>query len=506
MREECGISGLIFYENDNKTNVKNNLLGIKLYYSLCALQHRGQDSMGILIINWFNEHLIIKKMGLVSECSIKEINNMNGIIGIGHVRSAIKGTINIENCQPFCFTFKNGRICLSYNGSLVNNFKLKHQLEKSGKIFTTDSDCEIIAYLLIMELLHRRPIESIKNVMSKLIGAYSLTIVINKTLYAIRDPYGIKPLCYGNIDNIGYAIVSESVALGILNGTLIRDIYPGEILEFKNNGNVNSYKTIHDSISAHCIFEYIYLARPDSIIDGRLVYDVREKIGRKLAYESSVKNVDIVCPVPDSGIISALGYSRASNIKYTEILIKNKNIGRTFILPTQEEREEAVKLKFNIITENLKNKNIILIDDSIVRGTTSKRIVKIIQNGGAKSVHVRIASPPIISPCYFGTDIGNRKELIVSSKKINDVCSIIGATTLKYISINSLIECIGLKKEKLCLGCINGEYPITINNEKRCKHTIRKKNNNFINNLIEKYVVSKILYSFINNNIIKHKY
>lgn len=298
--------------------------------------------------------------------------------------------------------------------------------------------------------------------MERLEGSYSLTVMIDSMLIAIRDPFGFKPLCIGEVDG-GYVVASESVAIDTLNGKLIRDVEPGEIVVFRN-GDIESYRSTEQKKISHCVFEYIYFARPDSIIDGQLVYRVREKIGRELAKEHPVE-ADIVSPVPDSGITSAVGYADTSSIKYSEGLMKNRYIGRTFILPGQSMRETAVRLKMNTISQNISGKKIILIDDSIVRGTTSKRIINMIRGAGAKEVHARIGSPPIIAPCYMGINMATREELVASDRKISEIEELIDADSLGYLSIEGLIRAIGIDKNKLCLGCLTGVYPLKIHSE-----------------------------------------
>lgn len=460
LREECGVAGVILHDPAPPTNI----VAFKLYYALYALQHRGQDSTGIVVFDGSKQRSI-KSMGLVSEAYSREkLQDIVGYIGIGHVRNATYGTQNIENCQPFILNFKGGTIAISHNGNLVNSTELKDELESEGRIFTTALDAEIIGLLLVKELLRHDPVDSIKAVMRRIIGSYALTIMINGDLYAVRDPIGNKPICYGEIEG-GYAAVSESVALDTIKGKLVRDLRPGEIMVFKKTGDVKSYMTSDNDFCAHCVFEYIYFARPDSIIDNVLVYSARERIGKELAVEHPIES-DIVSPVPDSGIAAAIGFSRESKIKYLEGLMKNRYIGRTFILPHQEMREMAVRLKMNTIGENLKDQNVILVDDSVVRGTTSRRIIDMIKNAGANEVHLRVASPPIVSPCYLGIDMPSRAELIASHKTIEGICAAVNADTIGYLSVDGLVKAIGIDKNKLCLGCITESYPVPIPGEK----------------------------------------
>ena len=460
LKEECGVAGVIIHDPAPPTNI----VAFKLYYALYALQHRGQDSTGIVVFDG-SKSRSIKSMGLVSEAySRDKLQDIVGYVGVGHVRNATYGTQTIENCQPFVLNFKGGVIAISHNGNLVNSANLRDELESEGRIFTTALDAEIIGLLLVKELLHLDPAEALKNVMKRLIGSYALVIMINGDLYAVRDTIGNKPICYGEIEG-GYAVVSESVALDTINGTLVRDLNPGEIMIFKKTGEVESIPTASGELAAHCVFEYIYLARPDSIIDGQLVYAARERIGKQLALEQPAA-ADIVSPVPDSGIAAAIGYSRESKIEYLEGLMKNRYIGRTFILPHQEMREMAVRLKMNTINENLKDKSVVLVDDSVVRGTTSRRIVDMIKKAGAKEVHLRVASPPIIGPCYLGIDMPTRAELIATHKTKEGICAAVNADTIGYLSVDGLVKAVGIDKSKLCLACATEIYPVSIPGEK----------------------------------------
>lgn len=458
MKEECGVAGLILPEDRSLSNT----VAFKLYYALYALQHRGQESTGIMVYDGTAPHSI-KGMGLVPDVYSKEsLGRLIGNVGVGHVRYSTSGGSKIENCQPFILNFKGGTVAISHNGNLVNAKALKDELECEGRIFISDSDTEVIGHLLVKELIRHKPVESIRNVMRKLVGSYSLVIHINGILYAVRDPFGFKPLCFGEVDG-GYGVFSESVAIDTLNGTLIRDVHPGEVIVFTGDG-FESHQIGCEPHPAHCVFEFIYFARPDSVIDGKLVYKVRENIGRELAREHPV-DADIVSPVPDSGITSAIGYARESGTKYLECLMKNRYIGRTFILPGQELRETAVRLKMNAIHDNIKGKRVVLVDDSIVRGTTSRRIIDMVRRSGASEVHARVGSPSIIAPCYLGIDMATRQELIASYKTIKEVESLINADSLGYLSIDGLMRALECDKNDMCIGCLTGEYPVEIPGE-----------------------------------------
>jgi len=455
LQEACGIVGVSFKEETSAA--------LSIYYALFALQHRGQESAGITVHNGTNAHTL-KGMGLVPDVFNKaEINKLKGHMGIGHVRYSTTGGSKLENCQPLLVNYKSGTLAIAHNGNLVNSKDLRCELEKEGRIFLSDSDTEVIAHLFVKELMHNGLIDAVKEVIKKLIGSYSLAILIDEKLLIIRDPLGIKPLCIGRIDS-GIIAASESVAIDILNGELIRDVVPGEMLII-TNGTYESHQLIKSKNCAHCVFEYIYFARPDSVIDGQLVYSVRMRIGETLFAEHPVK-AHIVSPVPDSGITYAIGFSKKSGIDYMEGLMKNRYIGRTFIMPGQDMRETAVRLKLNTIKPNINGKSIVLVDDSIVRGTTSRRIIDLIRKAGTKEVHMRVASPPIISPCYLGIDMATRDELIAAHKAVKGVEAVINADSLGYISINGLVKSIGVPLEDLCVGCLSGVYPVEIPGEK----------------------------------------
>jgi len=462
LHEACGVVGVSFKEEAPAA--------LSIYYALYALQHRGQESAGITVHDG-TDVKTLKGMGLVPDVFNKEdIQKLKGHVGIGHVRYSTTGGSRIENCQPLLVSYRNGTIAIAHNGNLVNSKELRSELEKEGRVFLSDSDTEVIAHLLVKELLNRDLVDAVKEMMKRLIGSYSLVILIDNKLLVIRDPLGIKPLCIGRIDN-GYIAASESVAIDILNGELIRDVLPGEMVIF-SNGTYESHQLFRSKNFAHCVFEYIYFARPDSVIDGKLVYSTRRLIGENLYKEHPVKS-DIVSPVPDSGITYAVGFSKCSGIDYLEALMKNRYIGRTFIMPGQAMRETAVRLKLNTIKPNIQGRSVILVDDSIVRGTTSRRIIDLIRKSGAKEVHMRVGSPPIISPCYLGIDMATRDELVAAHKAVKGVEAVINANSLGYISIEGLVKSIGIPQEDLCLGCLTGIYPVEIPGEKCVKRQLK---------------------------------
>ncbi|MFZ3168772.1 MAG: amidophosphoribosyltransferase [Candidatus Methanoperedens sp.] len=462
MHEECGIVGVSFKEETSAA--------LSIYYALFALQHRGQESAGITVHDG-SQVRTLKGMGLVPDVFNKaDIQKLKGHVGIGHVRYSTTGSSKIENCQPLLVSFKSGTIAIAHNGNLVNSKELRTELEKEGRIFLSESDTEVIAHLLVKELMHSELKDAVKDVIKQLVGSYSLAILIDKTVIVIRDPLGLKPLCFGSLDN-GYVVASESVAIDILNGQLIRDVAPGEMLVF-SNGTYESHQLVKSKNTAHCVFEYIYFARPDSVIDGQLVYNVRMRIGEML-FKEHPAIADIVSPVPDSGITYAIGFSKKSGIDYMEGLMKNRYIGRTFIMPGQDMRETAVRLKLNTIKPNIESKSIVLIDDSIVRGTTSRRIIDMIRKSGTREIHMRVASPPIISPCYLGIDMATREELIAAHKTVKGVEALINADSLGYLSIDGLVESIGIPMDDLCLGCLSGIYPVEIPGEKCIKRQLK---------------------------------
>lgn len=455
MHDACGVVGVSFQEAGNVAK--------SIYYALYALQHRGQEAAGISVHDGksIRTH---RGMGLVSEVfDDAQISLLRGSVGIGHVRYPTTGRSCIENSQPLLVKYKDGAIAVAHNGNLVNSSQLREQLEQTGDIFYSTSDTEVIAHLFVRELLRHDLLEAVRALMHKIVGSYSLVFLMGDTVLGLRDPLGIKPLCFGKLDS-GYVVASESVAVDTLNGCLVRDVKPGEMIVLKQ-GEMKSYQLAHLPNPAHCVFEYIYFARPDSILDGRLIYDVRVNIGAKLAEEHPA-DADTVTPIPDSGITLAVGYHQRSCISYRECLMKNRYIGRTFIMPDQNMRETAVRLKMNTIRPNIEGHKLILVDDSIVRGTTSRRIVNMVRKAGAEAVHVRIGSPPILAPCYLGIDMASRDELIAAHKTIPGVEAVINADSLGYVSHKGLVDAIGIPAENLCMGCLTGVYPVEIPGEK----------------------------------------
>jgi amidophosphoribosyltransferase len=456
VHDACGVVGISLA--DPQEGVAKSI-----YYALYALQHRGQEAAGISVHDG-KAVRTYRGMGLVAEAfDDAQINLLRGSAGIGHVRYPTTGRSCIENAQPFLVKYKEGSIAVAHNGNLINTAVLREQLEQTGDIFQSTSDTEVIAHLLVRELLKCDLQEAIKSIMRKMVGSYSLAFLLGDSVLALRDPLGIKPLCIGELES-GYVVASESAAIDTLNGRLVRDVEPGELVVLKQ-GEMISYQLARAPRPAHCVFEFIYFARPDSIMEGRLIYEVRVNIGSKLAEEHPAE-ADTVTPIPDSGITLAVGYHQRSGISYRECLMKNRYIGRTFIMPDQNMRETAVRLKLNTIRPNIEGHRLVLVDDSIVRGTTSRRIVNMVRKAGAETVHVRIGSPPITAPCYLGIDMAGREELIAAYKTIPGVEAVINADSLGYVSHEGLVEAIGIPAENLCMGCLTGVYPVEIPGEK----------------------------------------
>ena len=455
LKEECGVFGIYSKEP------KEELIG-QVCVGLSALQHRGEESCGVAI----NEDGIIhfhKDVGLVSEVFTKEVQATipQGKMAIGHVRYSTTGVSKKENAQPMVVRHKKGNLAVVHNGNLTNAVELKRELEEQGAIFTTTSDTEIICHVIVRERLKVDSIEeAVKNTMKIIKGAYSLLILSPQKLIAVRDPQGFRPLCMGHRGE-DIVLASESCALDIMGATFDRDMEPGEVVTVVNN-EVISDKFLPNERKGMCVFEYIYFARPDSTIDGINVHLFREEAGRYLAKQAPV-DADIVAAVPDSGNDAALGYSKQSKIPYDIVFIKSKYVGRTFIQNTQSKRKKLVNLKLNPLKHTVKGKKIVLVDDSIVRGTTITRIIKSLKEAGALEVHIRVASPPFVDVCYFGTDVDKRENLIAHNKTVEEIRKEIGADSLEYLSLDSLKEITkDCHVKGFCDGCFTGKYPIEV--------------------------------------------
>ena len=454
LREECGVFGI--YDLDGKD------VAASIYYGLFALQHRGQESCGIAVSETNGPKGKVssfKGMGLVNEVFTgEELDQMRGDIGVGHVRYSTAGASTRENAQPLVLNYVKGTLALAHNGNLINAPELREELAYSGAIFQTTIDSEVVAYHIARERVNTKDVESaVLNAMKKIKGAYSLVIMSPRKLIGARDPYGFKPLCIGKREN-AYIITSETCALETLGAEYIRDIEPGEVVTITKNGiKSDTSMCLPKEQQARCIFEYIYFARPDSHIDGVSVYGSRIRAGKFLAMDSPVE-ADIVVGVPESGNAAAMGYAMESGIPYGTAFVKNGYVGRTFIKPKQSTRESSVKIKLNVLREAVAGKRVIMIDDSIVRGTTSDRIVKMLREAGATEVHMRVSSPPFLWPCYFGTDVPAREQLIAYNRSVEEICQMIGADSLGYLKIERLKELVdGLD---ICEGCFTGNYPM----------------------------------------------
>lgn len=456
IKEECGVFGVY--------GSKNPKIAQTVYFGLFSLQHRGQESCGIAVNNdgAFKSY---KDLGLVNDVFTPNIIERlgEGNIAIGHVRYGTTGGNERSNAQPIVVNHIKGSMALAHNGNITNSYELRSQFEAKGSIFQTTSDTEVISYAIIEERLNSETIEeAICKAMNRIKGAYSMIIMSPQKLIAARDKNGFRPLCYGKTSNGEYIIASESCALDSVGAEFIRDIEKGEILVFGKDGIKSIKEHCGKEKQTACVFEYVYFARPDSIIEGKNVHEARIKAGEILAEEHPV-NADVVVGVPDSGLDAALGYSKASKIPYGIGFIKNKYIGRTFIYPEVKSRMDKVKIKLNPIANVVKGKRVILIDDSIVRGTTSERIVKLLRDAGATEVHMRVSAPPFINPCYYGTDIDSKENLIACKYTISEIAKKIGADSLGYLSLEG-VKKIGYVNEKsgFCVACFDGIYPTEI--------------------------------------------
>lgn len=455
LHEECGVFGI--YDFDGRD------VASSIYYGLFALQHRGQESCGIAVSDTNGPKGKVdsyKGMGLVNEVfSPENLEGLKGDIGVGHVRYSTAGASTRENAQPLVLNYVKGTLGLAHNGNLINALELRKELEYTGAIFQTTIDSEVIAYHIARERLNCKTVEdAVKLAMKKIKGAYSLVVMSPRKLIGARDPHGFKPLCIGKRDN-AYILASESCALDTIGAEFIRDVLPGEIVTITPQAGIVSDTSmcLPEEKQGRCIFEHIYFARPDSNLDGVNVYQSRIKAGRFLAIDSPVE-ADVVVGVPESGNAAALGFAMESGIPYGTAFVKNGYVGRTFIKPKQSSRESSVRVKLNVLKESVQGKRVVMIDDSIVRGTTSDRIVGMLKEAGAKEVHVRISSPPFLWPCYFGTDVPAREQLIAYNHTIEEIREIIGADSLGYLDINRLEELVD--GQAICKGCFNGQYPL----------------------------------------------
>ena len=465
IHEECGVFGVISPHPTNAAQL--------VYYGLYALQHRGQESCGI-VVNDDGVFASRKDLGLVGEVFSEDALSRlpRGSMAVGHVRYGTTGASSRRNCQPIEVNHQKGRMAIAHNGNLSNAYELRNRLELSGAIFHTTSDTETIAYIVTRERLTSPSIEdALSAAMDKLEGAYSLILMSTQKLICARDPHGFRPLCYGKMPDGAYVAASESCALAAVGAEFIRDLEPGEILVFQRDGIISRQEHCGKSCRTPCIFEYIYFARPDSVIDGVSVHAARLRAGEILARTHPVE-ADLVIGVPDSGLDAALGYSRASGIPYGIGLIKNKYIGRTFIAPGQEYRLDQVKLKLSAVRDSICGKRVVLVDDSIVRGTTSGRIVGLLRDAGAKEIHLRVSAPPFLNPCYYGTDIDSRSNLIACHHTTEEIAKIINVDSLGYLPVSALRQLTGF--DGCCDACFTGSYPTPVPADNRKDRFERK--------------------------------
>ena len=453
--EECGVFGAYNMDGDDVAST--------IYYGLFALQHRGQESCGIAVIDTYGERKVHSKkgLGLVNEVFNEEsLSVLKGNLGVGHVRYSTAGASKAENAMPLVINYVKGTLAIAHNGNLTNAVELRHELEYTGAIFQTTIDSEVIAYHIARERLNTKKAEdAVKNAMKKIKGAYALVVSSPRKMIGARDPFGLKPLCIGKRDNT-YFLASESCAITAVGGEFVRDVEPGEIVSFTKHGIKSDMSmAIDPKKHARCIFEYIYFARMDSTIDKVNVYHSRIVAGKALARSYPVE-ADLVVGVPDSGLVAAKGYSEETGIPYGMAFHKNSYVGRTFIKPKQSERESSVKIKLSVIEEVVRGKRIVMVDDSIVRGTTCANIIRMLKAAGATEVHVRISSPPFLYPCYFGTDVPSNEQLIAHSHTTEEIREMIGADSLGYMEIGKLKDMVG--DLGYCDACFTGNYPMKV--------------------------------------------
>jgi len=449
MHEACGVFGIFAPDED---------IARFTYFALFALQHRGQESSGIATSDG-HKLQVFAKMGLASQVFTEaDLTKLSGYIAIGHNRYSTTGASQICNAQPLMVSQGDDALAIAHNGNITNADVLRRELQDKGYVFNTSSDSEVIAKL-IFSSIEKEFTAKIRYAMRRLQGAYSLALLTKDTLWGVRDPLGMRPLCLGSLNSHGWVLASETCALDHIGASFLGEVAPGEIIRIDSNGPSHFPKP--SDKHALCIFEYIYFARPDSVINNRLLYDAREAMGAGLAEEYPV-DADLVVGVPDSATTAAVGYARASGIPLGMGLVKNRYMGRTFIEPEQRLRDLGVKLKFNPMKTLLEGKRIVLIDDSIVRGTTTPQVIRLLRNSGASEIHMRVCAPPICHPCFMGVDMATRRELIAAQKTIPEIKRIIDADSLGFLSLEGLIKAVGLPKDILCLACFTGHYPLPV--------------------------------------------
>ena len=449
IHEECGVFGVYSQENRNVAHT--------VYFGLYALQHRGQESAGIAVA-FADKMTYHKGMGLAADVFAHGVLDTlpEGDIAIGHVRYSTTGASQLLNAQPVVFTGKCGKMAVAHNGNLINTKQLRDELIEKNAVFQTTIDSEVIA-IMINSLSDGEIVNGVKNACARLKGSYALVIMTTDKLIAVRDPYGIRPLCIGTTES-DVIVASETCALDAVSANFLRDVKPGEIVVIDKDGIHSQMMDNIPETSSMCIFEYVYFARHDSVLDGFSVYEARKEAGKLLAKYCPV-DADLVSGVPDSANVAARGYAEASGIPFVEALAKNRYVGRTFIQPDQRQRENSLNVKMNALRSNVRDKRVIIIDDSIVRGTTMRKIIKMLRNAGAKEVHVRICSPIIKHPCHLGIDIQTYSQLIGAYKNEEQICESLGADSVRYLSIDQLVSTCAGANTGFCLGCFNGQYP-----------------------------------------------
>jgi amidophosphoribosyltransferase len=454
-KEECGVIG-VFAPNEDVARMT--------FFGLYALQHRGQEAAGIAVADG-HAMLIHKGVGLVSQVFTQPVmERLNGHYAIGHTRYSTTGSSSERNAQPFMIETMHGPLALAHNGNLVNSAELREELMQQGVGLSSSSDTEVMTMMLARNGGATWE-ERIKMAMKKWVGAYSLVILTRDCVYAVRDPWGFRPLCIGLLPSGGHAVASETGALQTLGCEAIRDVKPGEIVALSNHALTVTQALPVVQPTAMCVFEHIYFARPDQIWGGIGVHKVRQRLGEELAREFGSEvgcEADVVIPVPDSSVPAAIGFSHVSGIPYNDGFIKNRYVGRTFIEPTDSLRKRGVALKFNVINENVRDKRVVMIDDSIVRGNTTGPLIKLLRNAGAKEVHVAITCPPIAHPCFMGVDMGKHDDLIAHKRTVDEICQFVGADSLYYLSLNGMMRAVGTQ-EGYCQACFTGQYPIKVN-------------------------------------------
>jgi amidophosphoribosyltransferase len=450
-KEECGVIG-VYGRGEDVARIG--------YFGLFALQHRGQESAGLAVSDGQRIH-VHKDMGLVTQVFSEEtLRDLRGHISIGHTRYSTTGSSVVRNAQPLCCTSVVGEVAVAHNGNLVNTTPLREYLEVQGVRFETTNDSEVIAQLLAHH--HTGTIEdAVVEMMRKLEGAYSLTILTRDKLIGVRDPYGVRPLCIGKLNSGAYILASETCALNVVGARFIREVEPGEVVVIDESG-LREIQAAPTARHATCLFEFIYFARPDSQMYGKTLHAARQRMGHELAREHPCRDAHIVVPIPDSAIPAALGFAQAARIPYAEGVVKNRYIQRTFIQPDQRMRELGARMKYTPLREALAGKKIVMVDDSIVRGTTTGKLVRMLLDAGALEVHVRISAPPVRHPCFYGIDMANQNELVAYKNSVEEIRKMIGATSLGFLSLKGVVRAVGMGKDKFCRACFDGEYPIPI--------------------------------------------